>query len=331
MKKMIIKIGTVIGSTIILVIIGYVGGYCIADWLNSWERKNTRIVVPKYERPEIRDRNGTLLIGNRVQTQANERLRYAAIDGKFAAGLLGFTEFNHGREIGKSGIEKMIDGEKVSGNPVYVSIDCGIQRIVENWMERLSATGRNNYIYAICLNSQGELIATAQRPVLDINNRQQVEGGTFLLPSVYVFPILNDFMKLLGSSTDAASEEKAKFRFHHKIGVLSPEARGRVRGINASADATDAQTATAFNYLLAYISIAEKKPIPQLQIFPNGRQPSVVMKNKIEWIKVQQGENNIVALGKAPELNGNWLYFLLCIAPDKQAYAQSIASEIQKF
>ena len=331
MKNTVIK--TVSSGIIItvLVVIGYLGGYCITDWLNSWKRKNTRIIVPRYERPEIRDRNGTLLIGNRVQTQPNERLRYAAIDGKFAAGLLGFTEFNHGREIGKSGIEKMIDRKQVPGNPVFVSIDGGIQRIVENWMERLSATGKNNYIYAICLNSQGELIATAQRPVLDINNRQQVEGGTFLLPSVYVFPVSDDFMKLLGSSIDATSEEKEKFRFHHKIGVLSPEARGRVRGINASADAPDAQTATAFNYLLAYISIAEKKPIPQLQIFSSGKQPPMVMKNKIEWIKVQQGENNIVALGTAPELNGNWLYFLLCIAPDKQAYAQSIASEIQKF
>lgn len=331
MKKMIIKIGTVIGSVLILVIIGYLGGYYFTDWLNTWKRKNTRIIVPKYERPEIRDRNGTLLIGNRVQTQPNERLRYAAIDGKFAAGLLGFTEFNHGREIGKSGIEKMIDEKKVPGNPVYVSIDCGIQRILENWMERLSATGKNNYIYAICLNSQGELIATAQRPVLDINNRQQVEGGTFLLPSVYVFPISDGFMKLLGSSTDAAPEEKAKFRFHHKTGVLSPEARGRIRGINASADAPDAQTATAFNYLLAYISVAEKKPIPQLQIFSSGKQPSIVLKKNIEWIKVYHGERDIIAMGKAPELNGYWLYFLICIEPQKQEIFQKIISEINNF
>ena len=147
MKKIIIKIGTVIGFVLICFIIGYWGGDFISDWLDTWKRKNTRIIVRKYERPEIRDRNGTLLIGNRVQTQPNERLRYAAIGGKFAAGLLGFTEYTDGREIGKSGIEKMIDWKQCPGNPVFVSIDSGVQRIVENWMERLSATGKNNYIF----------------------------------------------------------------------------------------------------------------------------------------------------------------------------------------
>lgn len=331
MKKTIINPGTVLGCVILLAAIGYTGGYCAAHWWQDWKRKNTKVLCRHHARPAIYDRSGVLLVGNREQTQPHERLRYNAIDGKFAAGLLGFTEFSNGREIGRSGIEKMINSGKTPGTPIYISIDCGVQKTLEGWMDNLAEVGPCRYMYAICLNSQGELLAAAQRPVLDINNRQQVEGGTCLFPAVYVIPIPDDFMKLLGSSTDAEPEAKAVFRFHHKIGIFSPEARGRVRGINAPADAPDAQTATAFNYLLAYISAAENKPIPPLQIFSSGQQPPIVMKEKIEWLKIQQEKNNIIALGKAPGLTGDWLYFLICIEPQKREIFQKIIAETSNF
>ena len=126
MKKTVIKIGTAICAVAILIAIGYSGGYCVFSWLESWKRDHTTIIYCQDERPLIYDRSGVLLIGNYKRTQLNERVRYAAINGKFAAGLLGFTEFCDGREVGKSGIEKLIDKKEPPGNPVYLSLDCGI-------------------------------------------------------------------------------------------------------------------------------------------------------------------------------------------------------------
>ena len=51
-------------------------------------KQNKKTVIRREERPDICDRSGILLIGNRKRTHQNQRLRYAAVDGKFAAGLL---------------------------------------------------------------------------------------------------------------------------------------------------------------------------------------------------------------------------------------------------
>ena len=331
MNKTIIKIVTVTGIILILFSIGCSGINLALKWREDWKRKNTRIILPRYERPEIRDRSGNLLIGNRERTGANDRVRYAATDGKSAAGLLGFTEFSYGKEIGKSGIEKMIDKKQVPGTPVYISIDQSIQKTAENWMEQLASMGKYNYIYAICLNSGGELLAAAQRPVVDINNRQQIDGGTFLMPAVYVFPVPDNFMKLLGSSSNATAQAKKKFNFHQKTGIFFPEARGRIRGFNAPEDAPDAQTSTAFNYLLAYIGIAEKKPAPALQIFSSGRQNTAVLKDKIRFFAAGQDKNTIIALGKAPATDGTTLYFLICMEVQDQKISQKIITALEKF
>lgn len=331
MRKAIVKIVTVLAVFALLAAIGCSLGYFASALLGYWKRKNTPIILCHHKRPAIYDRSGVLLIGNGVPEKPNTISRHAAIDGKFAAAFLGFTEFDRGNETGKSGIEKMIDKLQTPGEPVYVSIDCGIQKNMESWMERLQALSCSEYMYAVCLNSQGELLATAQRPVVDINNRQQVEGGTSLFPAVYVLPVSDDLMKLLGSSADAPPEEKAKFRFHHKLGVLSPEARGWYKGLKPLTAGMPEQAATAFNYLLAFISVAEKKPIPHFQVFSSGKQPPVVMKKRIVWLAVNQSENNIIALGKAPELNGNRLYFLICIKPQKQEIFQKIIAEIKSF
>ena len=332
MKDKVIKIGVSCVVAVIFFGIGWFGGKFARQWWRKWKEKNTRVIRIRPERAEIYDRNGKLLVGNRDKyTVGNNRRRYAAGDGKFAAGLLGFTEFQHGIEVGKSGVERMIDRKQVPGNPVYVSIDDSIQKRVENWMEELGKTGKFEYMYTICLNSQGELAATAQRPVLDINERQKVEGGTCLFPAVYVIPVPDEFMKLLGSSTEAKPEEKAKFNFHRKLGVFSPEARGRVRSLNAPETAEYAQTATAFNFLLAYIGAAEKKPIPPLQIFSSGRQPAIELKDKIGWFAVNVSGNKVIALGKAREHSGSWLYFLLCLESQNTEIFPAVISKIRNF
>ena len=79
----------------------------------------------QYPRPEIYDRSGVRLIGNRRNDcLPSGRWRYAAIDGKFAAGLLGFTQVTAGREIGKSGIERMIDRKNIPGSPTMADFLC---------------------------------------------------------------------------------------------------------------------------------------------------------------------------------------------------------------
>lgn len=329
MKKNIIRICNIAGIIAGLAAVGYLGGILSWKLWKAWEKEKRKVVIPRYQRSEIYDRNGTLLIGNRKSSRPNQRLRYAAIDGKFAAGLLGFTEFSNGKEVGKSGIEKMIDRKNITGK-VTLALDCGIQKIAENWMEQLSSAGKFNHIYVVCINSQGELLATAQRPVLDINNRQRVNGGTVLFPAVYVFPVQEKFMNLLGSSSSAVPAEKEKFGFHKKIGIFTPEARGRVKGINASAEATDMQTATAFNYLLAYIGVAEKKTAPQLHVFSNGKQSAVVLKKKIEWIATSEGEKDITVLGKGSADDGSNLYILLCIEPENPNDFTGFSAEIKK-
>ena len=88
------------------------------------ERQKT-VTIKTLERPDICARNGALLIGNRKRTKNTQRLRYAAVDGKFAAGLLGFTQLQNGREAGQSGIESLIDHRRTPGRPVNLALDCG--------------------------------------------------------------------------------------------------------------------------------------------------------------------------------------------------------------
>ena len=122
-----------------------------------------------------------------------------------------------------------------------------------------------------------------------------------------------------------------RFNFHRKLGVFSPEARGRVRNLNAPETAEYAQTATAFNFLLAYIGAAEKKPIPPLQIFSSGRQPAIELKDKIGWFAVNVSGNKVIALGKAREHSGSWLYFLLCLESQNTEIFPAVISKIRNF
>ena len=134
MKDKVIKIGLRLAMVVIFFGIGWFGGDFAFRWWKKWKEENTRIIRIKPERAEIYDRSGRLLIGNRAKSgNVNARRRYATVDGRFAAGFLGFTEFQNGIEVGKSGVEKMIDHNLVPGNPVYVSIDSNVQNRVENW------------------------------------------------------------------------------------------------------------------------------------------------------------------------------------------------------
>ena len=148
------------------------------------------------------------------------------------------------------------------------------------------------------------------------------------MPSVFVFPITEEFMRLLGSSLTAPVAEKEKFQLHCKSGLFFPEARG---WITPPKTGEVPAAATAFNYLLAYIKVAEGKPMPQLQIFSNGKQPAVVWKSPIEWLAASQVKNEVAVLGKAGTEHGKYLYFLVCAKTEEPQSSKKTLSEITKF
>ena len=287
--------------------------------------QNKEFHIPRFctknnPRPEIYDRSGVLLIGNRKDCTPSGRWRYAAVDGKFAAGLLGFTQVTPiGREIGKSGIERMIDRKKVPGSPVFLALDSNIQKNVEAWLDTLCKAGKFNHIYITCLNSRGELVGAGQRPVLDINNRQTVSGGMSFFQAVMVFPVPRTYCTMLTGKNHIHPEDLEKFDLIQKTGLFPVEARGHIMsGCTTPADASPV-LATAFRFLTAYIGAAEKKPSPQLQLFSEGKQPLIRLNGKVEWLSVlSSGGKTIAALGKITAADNNNVYILINIECDKK-------------
>ena len=290
------------------------------------------------ERPDICARDGSLLIGNKKRTKKTQRLRYAAVDGKFAAGLLGFTQLQNGREAGQSGIERLIDHRRTQGRPVRLTLDCGIQRNLENMVSYISENWKPDFVYCASILSTGELSGSAQRPVLDINTREKVDGGMNYFPAEHIFSVPEQWMVLLNSSSSAPIAEREKFGFHKKLNVFTTEAAGKLSFYPSGSDPRlkSDQTATILHYLLAYIGAAEKKKIPELQLFCSEKALPVTPAGKTSWIIITQTvtpDISLLALAENPTSCGKKNYTLLRCSwsRNKKADTASTAEWLKNF
>ena len=324
MKEKFVKIG--IAVCIIIVVLSMI--LLISEVISCRKKLQIqklsadRFCYPEqYPRPELYDRSGGRLLGNRRNDcLPSGRWRYAAIDGKFAAGLLGFTQVTAGREIGKSGIERMIDRKNIPGAPVvYLALDSKIQRNAEDWLDTLCKENKFNHMYITCLNSRGELVGAGQRPVLDINNRKTVDGGMSFFQAVMVFPVPRAFCSMLTGKNHIHSSDLDYFDFTQKTGLFPVEAKGHIMtSCTTPADGSPV-LATSFRFLTAYIGAVEKKPAPPLQLFSDGKQPLFGQNAKVQWLSVLPSDGKtIAALGKISAADNNHIYILINIECDKK-------------
>ena len=267
--------------------------------------------------PEIFDRNGELLVKNSFFRKRHSSGRVYTRGGKFAASLIGHVstrEYNFngpqpaGREIfsERDGVEYMIIKKNIC-HPVYLTIDATLQSRLEKLITDIDAKSTPMYAYGVIVSSKGELIAAAQNIVFDLEKRdfRNIDEWNFnFMPSGYVFPVADQWMKLLNSSSYAAPLSKEKLKLHIKQGVFQGEAQGVVLGLNRMKGNSDpnqvsGQTATMLNYICAYIGVAEKKEIPQLSVYTDKVNSLIVPKSDIKWISFYRPADGIVvnALG----------------------------------
>ena len=285
----------------------------VKQQLSTRKKQEKRISTRRPERPDICDRTGVLLIGNKKRNFQNQRLRYAAVDGKFAAGLLGFTQFINGREAGQSGIEKLIDQRKNPGRPVLLTLDCGIQHNLEKIVSEIEKRWNPEFVYCATVNSSGELTGSAQRPVLDINNRETVDGGMIFFPAEYIFSVPETWMNKINSSGKLPIKEREKFGFHKKLNVFATEGAGKLSEYpqQMAPKLISDQTTTIFHYLLAYIGVNENKQTPRLVIFSKEKQSPVTISGKTVWIAADianSSQTTLTALAEFPAADGSRNY-----------------------
>ncbi len=247
-------------------------------------------------KPCIFDRNGTMLIANRDQVRPRERKRIAVYNGKFAANVIGFTSIDDTDcETGMAGIEEMISRGRLDFNAVYLSLDCSLQTVFEEWLERIYQETDAGYVYAGIIRGNGEILTMAQRPVIDLNDRRTVpERGMVEFNTAYRLPVTDELMHLLGSSEAASPEEKERLGFTERAGVLPHEVAGRIaRPVNGAAEADDeaGQAATALIYLRAYAAAMEKKDLPRLCLYADRKFSELSKPVSLEWQAVVRSKN----------------------------------------
>lgn len=260
------------------------------------------------QRPEICDRNGSILVKNDISRSSRDTFRIFTQHGKFASALLGHTStYGNSAEQGMRSMERIIDREKIRSK-VYLTIDTAFQSKLEKLVEDINTQSAPMYVYAAAITSSGELLGMAQRPAFDLKKRcfdtpdGWQRGGVQAVE--YVFPVPDEWMKLLGSASAAPPADKEKFQFHRKPGVFPVEAQGVVLGLNKMQNEKDpaktaGQTTSAVNYLLAYIAHAEKKPISKLSIYHSKINMPLSDAGKVKWISFYRPFDGIVvnALG----------------------------------
>jgi hypothetical protein len=295
-------------------------------------------------RPEICDRTGKVLLTDRRKSFFAMPVRHAECGGKFASALLGHTIISYGTRKGALGVESLIDRNGITSPRVYLTMDAGIQEKCETLLDRIVEIRAPHYTYITILDSDGNLIAAAQRPAMDLNDRSIVgyQELIFMAPG-YVFPVSNAWMQLLGSSSFAEPEEKMRFRFHEKTGVFPVESCGIIPGIkHPEWDHADSQSATVPGYLLAFIGVTEEKEIPKLKVFlPDGVPcPAKKIAGNPHWISLlwSQDRSTLSALGMIPSDSGTALYTLLRVAYPKddpeneqEDYCELLEKEVHAF
>ena len=226
-----------------------------------------------------------------------------------------------GRRIGVGGVEYLIDRRDLKGKRLLLTLDAGIQEKCETLLDRINENAAPQYVHITVLDADGALIAAAQRPVIDLNDRGKVDPrGTVFMASTYVFPIPDAWMRLLGSRSDAPPEEKLKFGFHRKTGLFPGEGRGVIPGadpqhIGNGGAGNHAQSATALNFLLAYVGAMERKPTPEPKLFlPDvAPRPGLRIAGETQWrsLRWSKDRSTLSALGTAPVQGDAELYILL--------------------
>ena len=271
--------------------------------------------------------------------------------GKFAASLIGHVstwEDNFsgpqpvGREIfmKRDGVEYMIIDKNIC-KPVYLTIDAVLQSRLEKLIAEIDAKTTPLYAYGAVVSSKGELIAAAQNIVFDLEKRDfrnDEEYNFNFMPSAYLFPVADQWMKLLGSSSYADPLSKEKLKLHIKQKIFQGEAQGVVLGLNRMKGNRDpkqvsGQSATMLNYLCAYIGVAEKKEIPALSVYTDKVNTLIVPKGEVEWISFYRPADGIVvnALGVIKSSNpAEKLYICIRAVGVERNFAKPPTDEMKK-
>ena len=299
---------------------------------------------PPY-RPDVCDRTGRVLLTDRRDSMFAIPKRHAECGGQFASSLLGHTVIRGRGRKGAIGIESVIDRSGITKPEIFLTMDAGIQEQCEDFLDRILAVRVPFYTYVTVLDSEGSLIAAAQRPSMDLNDRSRIgyQELIFMAPS-YVFPVSDAWMRLLGSSSGAEPLDKAKFRFHQSPGIFSGESCGRVLGLKRPEwKSGDAQSATVLTYLLAYIGVTEEIPIPSLKVILPGSRPYPPRRvtGAMQWVSLlwSRDHSTMSALGTVPSDSGVNLYLLLRVVysrndgengvPDKDALLEQVIRDFR--
>ena len=279
------------------------------------EFAGSSVIHPQVNLPEIFDRNGVLLVKNNLFRTQKENLRIYANGGRFAASWIGHIQHfgeRTGRDSagGRTGIEEIVFRKNIT-HPVYLTLDTSLQTQLEKLIFDIASKSDPRYAYGIIVSSKGELIAASQSSIFDLLKRNRVKqnpcedwNGEVFMPVAYMFPVPDQWMKLLGSSSYADPLSKEKFQLHTKPGIFSYEQPGIVLGLNQMKGIRDpkqvsAQTAILLKYVLAYIGVAEKKDIPVPVVYTDKVNTTVKTVGNIEWISFYRPPDGIVvnALG----------------------------------
>ena len=313
------------------------------------EFAGSSVINAQVNLPEIFDRNGKLLVKNNLFRTGKETLRIYTQGGRFAASLIGYIQ--HGNEItgrdfpnGRMGIEDIIYRKNIT-QPVYLTLDTSLQLQLEKLIFDIAAKSDPRYAYGIIVSSKGELIAASQSSFFDLEKRNYAKqnpnedwNGEVFMPVAYMFPVSDQWMKLLGSSSSADPLSKEKFQLHTRPGIFSYEQPGIVLGLNRLKGIRDpkhvsAQTATMLKYVLAYIGVSEKKDIPAPVVYTDKVNTPVKTVGNIEWISFYRPPDGIVvnALGviKTDDPKNN-LYICIRTVNEERNFVNPATAEAKK-
>lgn len=293
--------------------------------------------------PEIFDRDGNLLVKNRLyRTSKKDKIRIHVNGGRFAASLIGHIqeyEWKFGRDAawGFAGIEEIITRKNIN-HPVYLTIDSSLQKQLEKLIADIDSQSTPRYAYGVIVNSKGELVAAAQNIVFDLEKRDFANPDQWnfnFMPSGYLFPVPDQWMKLLGSSSTADPLSKEKLQLHRKQNVFAAEAQGVVLGLNRMNGVRDpkrvsGQTATMLNYVCAYIGTVEKKAIPKLSVYTDAVNTPTKFQDGVSWVSFYRPPDGIVvnAIGviKTADPNNN-LYICVRAVYEERNFAKPLSKE----